>query len=83
MATMRGRLASLDGFGKLTMAGMILVHHRGCSDDVYEWLCHMSWLVWTPTDLIFPFLLVIIGVAMPVLFDRRLQAGAATVLLNE
>ena len=83
MATMRGRFASLDRFGELMMVGMMLVHHPGCSDDVYELLCHVSWPVWTPTNLIFPFLLPLIGVAIPFLFDRRLQAGAVTASLNE
>lgn len=58
------RLASLDVFRGITIAAMILVNMAGVADQVYPYLVHADWNGCTPTDLIFPFFLFIIGVAM-------------------
>lgn len=58
------RLLSLDVFRGITIAGMILVNNPGSWDHVYPPLLHAKWHGWTPTDLIFPFFLFIVGVAM-------------------
>ena len=58
------RLRSLDVFRGLTMAGMVIVNNPGDWDTVYAPLLHAEWHGWTPTDLIFPFFLFIMGVAM-------------------
>lgn len=58
------RLTSLDVFRGITIAGMILVNMAGVADDVYPPLAHADWHGCTPTDLVFPFFLFIIGVAM-------------------
>ncbi len=58
------RLTSLDVFRGITIVGMILVNMVGVADDVYPPLAHADWNGWTPTDLVFPFFLFIIGVAM-------------------
>ncbi len=58
------RLASLDAFRGLTIAGMILVNNPGSWNHVYAPLLHATWHGWTPTDLVFPFFLFIVGVAM-------------------
>lgn len=58
------RLASLDVFRGITIAAMILVNIAGVADQVYPYLVHADWNGCTPTDLIFPFFLFIIGVAM-------------------
>jgi predicted acyltransferase len=58
------RLTSLDVFRGITIAGMILVNMVGVADDVYPPLAHADWNGWTPTDLVFPFFLFIVGVAM-------------------
>ncbi len=58
------RLTSLDVFRGITIAAMILVNMAGVSGKVYPSLDHASWNGCTPTDLIFPFFLFIIGVAM-------------------
>ncbi|WGV27043.1 acyltransferase family protein [Halotia branconii] len=58
------RLTSLDVFRGITIAGMILVNMVGVADDVYPPLAHADWNGCTPTDLVFPFFLFIIGVAM-------------------
>lgn len=56
------RLRSLDVFRGLAVAAMVLVNSPG-SDEVYAPLRHAVWNGWTPTDLIFPFFLVIMGVS--------------------
>lgn len=58
------RLLSLDAFRGLTVAGMILVNNAGDWQYVYAPLKHAAWNGWTPTDLIFPFFLFIVGVSI-------------------
>jgi predicted acyltransferase len=70
-----GRLLSLDAFRGLTIAAMILVNNPGSWGHVYAPLRHAEWHGWTPTDLIFPFFLLIVGVAIPFSFEGRLQKG--------
>lgn len=71
-----GRVHSLDAFRGLTIAGMILVNNPGSWAYVYPPLAHAAWHGWTPTDLIFPYFLFILGVAVPYSFARRLSEGA-------
>jgi predicted acyltransferase len=71
----RSRLTSLDAFRGATIAGMILVNNPGSWSHVYAPLLHAEWHGWTPTDLIFPFFLFIVGVAMPISFGKRLARG--------
>ncbi len=49
---------------------MILVNNPGTWNAVYPPLQHAEWHGWTPTDLIFPFFLFIVGVAMTFSFAR-------------
>lgn len=58
------RLLSLDMFRGLTIAGMILVNDPGSWSHVYAPLRHASWDGCTPTDLVFPFFVFIVGVSM-------------------
>ena len=71
------RLLSLDVFRGLTVAAMVLVNNPGTWRAVYGPLRHADWHGWTPTDLIFPFFLFIVGVAIPLALGRRLAAGEA------
>jgi len=70
-----GRLLSLDAFRGLTIAGMILVNNPGTWRAIYGPLRHAEWHGWTPTDLIFPFFLLIVGVSVPFSFSKRLERG--------
>ncbi len=66
----RERLVSLDVLRGLTIAGMILVNNAGDWSYVYAPLLHAPWDSWTPTDLIFPSFLFIVGVSMTFAFAR-------------
>ncbi|MGA2903675.1 MAG: heparan-alpha-glucosaminide N-acetyltransferase domain-containing protein [Candidatus Korobacteraceae bacterium] len=70
----QGRLFSLDVFRGATIAAMIVVNNQS-SDAAYWPLQHASWNGWTPTDLIFPFFLFIVGVSLVFSFDSRLERG--------
>ena len=58
------RLSSLDFFRGLTVAGMILVNNPGDWGHIYAPLEHSVWNGCTPTDLVFPFFLFIVGVSI-------------------
>jgi len=59
-----GRLVSLDIFRGLTVAFMIIVNTPGSWNYIYPPLEHSKWHGCTPTDLVFPFFLFIVGVSM-------------------
>ncbi|HEY6213742.1 MAG TPA: hypothetical protein VIW45_15725 [Vicinamibacterales bacterium] len=62
MVEPRERLLALDVFRGMTIAGMLLVNDPGSWEAIYSPLEHAPWNGWTPTDLIFPFFLFIVGV---------------------
>src|SRR5438445_10813755 len=67
------RLQSLDLFRGITIAAMILVNNAGDEPSAYWPLRHAEWNGWTPTDLVFPFFLFIVGVSMAFSFSSRLK----------
>jgi predicted acyltransferase len=69
------RLMSLDLFRGLTIALMILVNDPGDGPSAYWPLKHAAWNGWTPTDLVFPSFVFIVGVAMAFSFSSRLARG--------
>jgi len=69
-STQSQRLVSLDVFRGIAIASMILVNNPGSWDYVYPPLEHAEWHGCTPTDLIFPFFLFIVGVAIPFSFAK-------------
>ncbi|TWT46723.1 acyltransferase family protein [Botrimarina hoheduenensis] len=64
------RLLSLDVMRGLTILAMILVNNPGSWGAMYWPLGHAAWHGWTPTDLIFPFFLFMVGVAMAYSFAK-------------
>ncbi|HVR37649.1 MAG TPA: heparan-alpha-glucosaminide N-acetyltransferase domain-containing protein [Thermoanaerobaculia bacterium] len=56
------RLLALDVFRGMTVAAMLLVNDPGTWSAIYWPLDHAEWHGWTPTDLIFPFFLFIVGI---------------------
>ncbi len=72
------RLVSLDVFRGITIAGMVLVNNPGTWAHIYWPLQHAQWHGWTPTDLVFPFFLFIVGVAITLAFGSRVESGRST-----
>ncbi|MDR2122787.1 MAG: heparan-alpha-glucosaminide N-acetyltransferase domain-containing protein [Flavobacteriaceae bacterium] len=57
------RLLSLDVLRGITIAGMILVNNPGSWSYIYAPLAHANWNGLTPTDLVFPFFMFIMGIS--------------------
>jgi len=70
-AVRQDRLASLDAFRGFTIAAMILVNSPGSWKHVYPALLHSPWHGWTPTDLVFPFFLFVLGVTTAFSLSRH------------
>lgn len=69
------RLLSLDVFRGLTIAFMILVNCPGDWGNTYGLLLHAEWNGCTPTDLVFPFFLFIVGIAITFSLSSRKASG--------
>ncbi|MBN2486879.1 MAG: DUF1624 domain-containing protein [Bacteroidales bacterium] len=69
------RLLSLDSLRGFTIAAMILVNNPGTWGHVYAPLLHAEWNGLTPTDLIFPFFLFIVGVSIALAYTKRIEQG--------
>ncbi len=76
MHAMTRRYASVDALRGLTVAAMLLVNDPGDWGHVYRPLEHSEWNGCTPTDLVFPFFLFIVGVSIALGVVPRLEAGA-------
>ncbi|MFN0098951.1 MAG: acyltransferase family protein [Gemmatimonadaceae bacterium] len=80
----RERLLALDVFRGATVAGMLLVNNPGNWGAIYPPLAHASWHGWTPTDLIFPFFLFIVGVTTHIsLSARRMRGDDESAILRQ
>lgn len=75
MTEARERLTSLDVFRGLTVAGMLLVNDPGSWSAIYPPLEHAAWNGWTPTDLIFPFFVFIVGITTQLSMGARRARG--------
>ena len=69
------RLLSLDALRGITIAFMIMVNNNG-SDHAWWFMKHAEWNGLTPTDLVFPTFLFVIGVSVVFAFEARLAKGA-------
>ncbi len=74
---MKERIISVDIFRGLTIALMILVNTPGTWEYVYPPLLHADWHGYTPTDLVFPFFLFIVGTSIVFAYNNKI-ANAAT-----
>jgi predicted acyltransferase len=63
MKTTNQRLLALDVLRGITIAGMILVNNPGSWGSIYAPLKHAPWNGLTPTDLVFPFFMFIMGIS--------------------
>ncbi|MFY7863738.1 acyltransferase family protein [Roseateles sp.] len=70
------RFASVDALRGLSVAAMLLVNNPGDWGHVYAPLQHAAWHGCTPTDLIFPFFLFIVGVSLALALGPRIDANA-------
>ncbi len=64
------RLLSLDVLRGITIAGMITVNNPGTWAHIYAPLRHAAWNGCTPTDLVFPFFMFVMGVAMTLSYKK-------------
>ena len=81
-AVTSSRLVSLDVFRGMTVAAMLLVNNPGTWSAIYWPLGHAEWHGWTPTDLIFPFFLFIVGVTTELSLRGRPQGDAIRKILR-
>lgn len=73
--TSPNRLLSLDVFRGMSVAGMVLVNNPGTWSAIYPPLAHAEWHGVTPTDLVFPFFLFIVGAAIALALGKRVESG--------
>ena len=64
------RIVSIDVFRGITIGFMILVNNPGSWEHIYSPLRHAKWHGCTPTDLVFPFFLFVMGLAMRTSFKK-------------
>lgn len=76
------RLLALDLFRGGTVALMILVNSPGSWEHGYAWLRHAEWHGLTPTDLVFPFFLFVMGTSLAYSLRRREQLTTKKLLLQ-
>jgi predicted acyltransferase len=76
IAARPGRLLSLDVLRGLTIAFMILVNNNGSEAHAYWPLKHAAWNGFTPTDLVFPTFLFLVGISTVYSTAARLAQGA-------
>jgi predicted acyltransferase len=69
------RIISLDAMRGFTIAAMILVNFPGDEENVFAPLKHTLWNGLTPTDLIAPFFLFIVGISIVLAYSRRLEVN--------
>jgi predicted acyltransferase len=78
------RLLSLDFFRGFTVAAMILVNNPGDWGHIYWPLEHSKWNGCTPTDLVFPSFLFMVGVSIVYAMQSKKESvgGHAALLLS-
>jgi predicted acyltransferase len=74
------RLLSLDVLRGITIAFMIMVNNNGGSGS-WHFMNHAEWNGMTPTDLVFPTFIFVVGISIVFAFDARLAKGATRATL--
>jgi predicted acyltransferase len=74
----RKRLISLDVFRGIAITGMILVNMAGVAEQAYPSLVHADWNGCTLADLVFPFFLFIVGVAIAFSLSKYTEGNQPT-----
>jgi predicted acyltransferase len=69
------RLVFLDVVRGITIAFMILVNNHGNPQAIYWPLEHAEWNGWTPTDLVFPIFLFLVGITTVLSTASRIARG--------
>ena len=75
--TKPGRMLSLDVLRGLDIGFMILVNNNGDGSRAYWALKHADWNGFTPTDLVFPTFLFLVGISTVFSTESRLAQGAS------
>nr|WP_299071719.1 heparan-alpha-glucosaminide N-acetyltransferase domain-containing protein [uncultured Allomuricauda sp.] len=73
---MKNRVLSVDIFRGMTIVLMILVNTPGTWSNVYAPLLHAKWHGYTPTDLVFPFFLFIVGTSIALAYQNKSTSTA-------
>jgi len=74
--TKPARILSLDVLRGLDIGFMILVNNNGDGSRAYWALKHAQWNGFTPTDLVFPTFLFLVGISTVLSTEARLAQGA-------
>ena len=69
------RLVSLDVLRGITIAFMIMVNNNGDGRTAWGFMKHADWNGLTPTDLVFPTFLFVVGASIVLAFEARLAQG--------
>ena len=69
------RILSVDIFRGITIAAMIMVNNPGTWAAIYPPFKHADWHGLTPTDLIFPFFLFIVGMSISFAYTKKKEVG--------
>lgn len=81
-AILPGRVTSVDALRGLTIAFMILVNDPGDWEHIYWPLDHAQWSGWTPTDLVFPSFVFLVGCSVVFSVNARLRRGASRTAIS-
>ena len=69
---MKERILSVDVFRGMTIVLMVLVNNPGTWSSIYAPFKHASWHGYTPTDMVFPFFLFIVGISIAFAYQGKI-----------
>lgn len=74
---LKDRILSVDIFRGATILLMVLVNTPGTWSNVYGPFLHANWHGYTPTDLVFPFFLFIVGTSIAFSYQKKIADAKA------